>query len=611
VAARRKALVVATYRYADGGLRQLTAPEHDAESFAEVLQDPEIAGFDVTTMVNQPHHVVGEAIADFYADCGRDDLTLLYFSGHGLKDDEGRLYLAMTNTRRQALLFTALSADQLNAAMDACASRRKVLILDCCYSGAFPAGRTAKSDEGVQTLERFQGKGRAVLTASDATQYAFEGDDLTGAGTASVFTRYLVEAIRSGEADLDEDGDIALDELYSYVRDKVVAEVPQQRPKKQEDVDGRILIARNVRWRLPDHLRYAIESPISAQRLGAVQELGHLHQVGNDAVRAAVAGQLALLAADDSRSVSAAATALLEKLAYTPSAGSEVPAPVPAVARPPRAPAPVAVAPAPSPDPGPVAPATAAGPGPAATPSALLVGLLVTAAALLVASRLTVFDSTNGYHAVDLGWSTLSWVLQVPLPVVLAVAVVLAGRPAALALAGGITAGVALSVGSQVLMSLAVFLDPGAGYAAGPAWWLMVIATLVLAIGGVRALWSLRGRTRLRRTWSAATGAGLVVAAAVLWVLTGPLSTDFGWWLYVSVAGLLLSAASLAVAVLDLSPAQRVFGVAAVTTTGTWFGAAIAEALVVNEPGSQPGALFSALVATGLAVGGTWIGQPR
>ena len=32
----RKALVVATYTYADGGLRRLAAPEHDADSFATV-----------------------------------------------------------------------------------------------------------------------------------------------------------------------------------------------------------------------------------------------------------------------------------------------------------------------------------------------------------------------------------------------------------------------------------------------------------------------------------------------------------------------------------------------------------------------------------------------
>ncbi|MGY1761042.1 caspase family protein [Geodermatophilus sp. SYSU D00779] len=320
--AARRALVIASYQYADGGLRQLIAPAHDAEAFAAVLKDPEIAGFDVTTLINEPSHIVGEAIADFYNRGRGEDLTLLYFTGHGLKDDEGRLYLAMTNTRRQALMWTAISAAQLNEAMEASPSRRKVLILDCCYSGAFPAGRATKADEGVQTLERFHGKGRAVLTASDATQYAFEGDNLRGSGTSSVFTRYLVEAMRSGEADLDNDGDIALDELYSYVHDRVVADMPQQRPKKQEDVDGRILIARNMHWRLPSHLRYAIDSPIARQRLAAVEGLAHLHRVGNNVVRAAVAEHLTTLMDDDSRSVSAAASGLLQRIRGVPPAAA-------------------------------------------------------------------------------------------------------------------------------------------------------------------------------------------------------------------------------------------------------------------------------------------------
>lgn len=86
---RRVTLLIATYQYHDAGLRQLTAPARDAESFAAVLQDPDIAGFEVTTLINEPHHRVGEVIGDFYHDRRRDDLTLLYFTGHGLKD--GRL----------------------------------------------------------------------------------------------------------------------------------------------------------------------------------------------------------------------------------------------------------------------------------------------------------------------------------------------------------------------------------------------------------------------------------------------------------------------------------------------------------------------------------------
>ncbi|GGK92933.1 hypothetical protein Sme01_59400 [Sphaerisporangium melleum] len=304
---RRLALVIACYAYEDPGLRRLTAPAHDADALSSVLSDPLIAGFEVTTLVNEPHHRVGEAIAELYRDRSRNDVTLLYFTGHGLKDDAGRLFLAMANTRRDSLLFTALSAEQIDQAMEGCASRRKILILDCRYSGAFPSGRLAKGDSAVHSLERFRGRGRVVLTASDATQYSFEGDRLRGEAVRSVFTHHLVEGLREGHADLDRDGNITVDELYDYVYERVVAETPQQRPKKQDDVEGRIVVARNVRWTLPAHLRAALASPIPAVRLGALEGLTDLHGKGNEFVRAAVLGEIERLADDDSRQVSAAA----------------------------------------------------------------------------------------------------------------------------------------------------------------------------------------------------------------------------------------------------------------------------------------------------------------
>ncbi|HZB31747.1 MAG TPA: caspase family protein [Streptosporangiaceae bacterium] len=289
---RRLALLIATYQYQDSGLRQLTAPAHDAEALAAVLRDPEVVGFEVTTLINEPHHRVGEAIGDFYRDRRRDDLTLLYFTGHGLKDDDGRLYLAMTNTRRDSLLFTGLSAEQIDQAMEACLSRQMVLVLDCCYSGAFPAGRIAKADTAVHSLERFRGRGRTVLTASDATQYSFEGNQVHGQAAQSVFTRHLVAGLRDGSADLDGDGDITIDELYSYVHERVVRETPQQRPKKQDNVEGRTVIAQNINWTLPAHLRHAIDSPIATQRLVALDGLAHLYRIGNESVRERVTQEI-------------------------------------------------------------------------------------------------------------------------------------------------------------------------------------------------------------------------------------------------------------------------------------------------------------------------------
>ncbi|MFI6044592.1 caspase family protein [Nocardia sp. NPDC051321] len=309
---RRIALIIATYDYDDAGLRGLTAPAHDAEALAEVLRDPLIGGFEVTALINEPHYRVGDAVGDFYSGARRDDLTLLYFSGHGLKDEGGKLYLATTNTRPLSPLFTSLPADQLDYAMTNSPSRRQVLILDCCYSGAFPSGAIAKSGDDVHAVERLGGRGRSVLTASDATQYAFEGGVIRGTAPQSVFTRHLVAGLRDGSADLDHDGDITIDELYSYVHDKVVQERPQQRPKKQDNVEGRTVLAANVNWTIPGYVRNALSSPLPRERLTALEHFDHLYRIGNPAVRARLREQAQHLLDDDSRSVSAAAHEWLE-----------------------------------------------------------------------------------------------------------------------------------------------------------------------------------------------------------------------------------------------------------------------------------------------------------
>jgi tetratricopeptide (TPR) repeat protein len=319
---RRVALLVATDRYQDSGLSRLAAPASDARRLAAVLSDMNIAGFEVTRLYNKPQHVVGRAIGDFYRDRRRDDLTLLYFTGHGVKDEAGNLYLAMTDTDRGNLQFTGVQAEQIRVAMDECLSRQKVLVLDCCYAGAFPAGLSAKGDSEVHALEQLTGRGCVVLTSSDAMQLSFEGDQVkeTGpaslrSGPSSLFTRFLIEGLRTGKADLDGDGDITLDELYSYVHDRVTDEQPLQRPKIKEDVEGRICVAQNVNWTLPSRISDAISSPYASAKLSALEDLRGLYNRDNAIVKQRVLERVRTLSGDDSRSVSDAAHSFLSELA--------------------------------------------------------------------------------------------------------------------------------------------------------------------------------------------------------------------------------------------------------------------------------------------------------
>src|SRR3990172_4872771 len=129
MAEKRYALIIASWDYtADAGLRKLIAPPRDAAALTRVLQDPTIGGFEVRTLLNEPSPKVAEEIEAFFAERKRDDLALLYFSGHGVKDTDGQLYFAMPNTRRDRLRSTAIKAYDVNEMIRGSRAREKVLL---------------------------------------------------------------------------------------------------------------------------------------------------------------------------------------------------------------------------------------------------------------------------------------------------------------------------------------------------------------------------------------------------------------------------------------------------------------------------------------------------
>jgi Caspase domain len=312
----RSALIVANGEYQNAKLRGLRAPAQDADALARVLEDPVIGDFDVELVRDQPEHVLRRRLARFFADRRRDDLLLLHISCHGLKDDDGHLFFAASDTEIDDLDSTAVPEEFVQRQMAKSRSGRIVLLLDCCYSGAFSRGMSARAGEGVELKERFAGRGRAVITASNAMEYSFEGNELSGEGEPSIFTSAVVKALETGQADRDLDGWIAVDELYDYVYDEVCGKSPQH-PVKWVDLEGDLRIAKSVYKpppqpaQLPPDLQEAIESPERHTRLGAVHALGELLAGDNAALRMAVREALEGLARDDSRLVYEAASRTL------------------------------------------------------------------------------------------------------------------------------------------------------------------------------------------------------------------------------------------------------------------------------------------------------------
>lgn len=250
----RQALVIGNSEYADDRLSRLQKPGADAAALARVLRDPAIGCFDgVTLLLNESAMAARKAIARMFSRKKSDDLLLLFFSGHGLKDARGYLYLAFRDTEQDLLSATAISAEFITGEMNATRSRRQVLILDCCYSGAFDrSGNKAGAGLSAGIAEVFEGNGfgRVVLTATDAVQFAWEHDRTIDKIENSVFTHHLIRGLESGAADLNRDGIIGLGELYEYVYEKVVQLTPRQTPRKWSyKQQGEILIAFNPKLR--------------------------------------------------------------------------------------------------------------------------------------------------------------------------------------------------------------------------------------------------------------------------------------------------------------------------------------------------------------------------
>ncbi len=137
------------------------------------------------------------------------DLFAFYFAVHGFVDLESdELFLALPGTDR-ARPWTGLSYDWIRRAVrhPSVRAKRKLIVLDCCYSGVVLGGTLADDAADHAAVD-----GACVLTASAETKTALapRGEPFT-AFTGELITM-LTQGIPGGPAVLD------VDTVYTYLR---------------------------------------------------------------------------------------------------------------------------------------------------------------------------------------------------------------------------------------------------------------------------------------------------------------------------------------------------------------------------------------------------------
>lgn len=238
MAGRYRALLIgnSTYPADEHNLQTLKGPVKDIAVLNRALADRDTGLFadgDVTLLPEATSIRAIRALGRFFTTADRDDVLLFYFSGHGKLDQGGRLHLCMQDTDSTDLLSTAVSSTRINEFADASRARNVVIVLDCCYAGAF---------RGADLPDAVAGPGRYVLTSCRGTQLA---NDATVDNGTSLFTQYLVDGLLGAAVDQDHDGYVSFSDLYGYV-DRRLRGSGKQIPQRRVNGDGDLRLARRA-----------------------------------------------------------------------------------------------------------------------------------------------------------------------------------------------------------------------------------------------------------------------------------------------------------------------------------------------------------------------------
>ncbi len=208
---------------------------------------------------------------------GPEDTILVYFTGHGFRDANGKMYLAPLDCNPDDLVKTGIAVEWFRQQIADCKAKFKLLILDSCHAGSEKGEGDEKSLVAKDLGEPFKDIEGVVTLASSTAK---EKSQIWEQKQQSLFSYWLNQALR-GHADENSDGKIDIDELYKYVYRNVTRTAKARHPLPQTPV-------RIVRSGTPDVPTVASLRPLTlrqvitdtAEQLADAVEERKLNKVG-------------------------------------------------------------------------------------------------------------------------------------------------------------------------------------------------------------------------------------------------------------------------------------------------------------------------------------------
>ncbi|MBF8185566.1 caspase family protein [Nonomuraea sp. K274] len=262
---KSRAVLIGTSSYLQ--MAALPAVENNLKALQELLEDGALWGLPPThcTVVRDPELATDMLDPVREAAAAAEDTLVVYFSGHGLLDDSGELYLTLPESDRDRMYTSVRYAYLKDQLLDSRA-RHKVVILDCCYSGRALGAMGA--DDEVRLADSAAMSGTYVMAAANDTARVV--------GEYSAFSGELISLIRNGIP--DQGAMLTVDVLFKTVREALHNKglpIPQ---KRERDFGADLPLFYNKAYQQPSKEHYGPVANVEPSRLFATRR--ELHDEG-------------------------------------------------------------------------------------------------------------------------------------------------------------------------------------------------------------------------------------------------------------------------------------------------------------------------------------------
>ncbi|MCZ6752628.1 MAG: caspase family protein, partial [Acidobacteria bacterium] len=215
--AERYALLIGISEYANTTI-DLNFAANDARALNDLLLDPEIGAYkpeNIRLLLNEEatrKNIMSSLNSWLGNRVQEQDSVLIFYSGHGALGNGNEAYWVTYDADVEDLYASALSNTDISELIAKLPAKRKLTLIDSCYSEA-----TAKKYRALvpsDIFQEFTGEGVVTITASTGQEKSVE------VGGHGAFTYHLLEALE-GKGDVNGNGVVELDEMWNYLNTRV------------------------------------------------------------------------------------------------------------------------------------------------------------------------------------------------------------------------------------------------------------------------------------------------------------------------------------------------------------------------------------------------------